>query len=454
MITCPKCNKELADGTKFCSECGSEVTSTPVVEETPVAEETPVVEEAPVVESTTDANNATSPEDILAKAKQLPVKLIATVVGVVVVVLLGISLLSGLFKGNDQPEYVVYLKGDQLHLSLLGGKEGIEITKDLAEDYSTSSILSELYEINNLIHLTSDKKTVIYPDKFSGDGFTLYHRNAKNAKAEAVKIDSDIESYRVSENDKTIVYLTDDGKLYSYNFKDSEKLASDVYYFSMSDDAKTILYVDDDYTIYLLKNGEEEKIAKDATIEGFTEDFKTIFYTKDGKLYIKNGSKDEVKIDSDVYDVIATYDNGAAYFIKSDNKTVTLMDYVNDDMAEADANMVEPEYPNYEDFYPEYPYSWDWMEIEEYANCTSYDEAYDLYLELYEAADAAYDTAYDAYWDAWYVYDEKANRDYLRESLASYEIEVNSYTLYYYDGKESIEIAKDFTHSNFFFISE
>ena len=75
MITCPKCNKELPDGTKFCSGCGSNVTSTPVVEETP-AVETPVAEtpvaETPVVEPTTDTTNAPSPEDIVAKAKKLP----------------------------------------------------------------------------------------------------------------------------------------------------------------------------------------------------------------------------------------------------------------------------------------------------------------------------------------------------------------------------------------------
>ena len=456
MITCPKCNKELPDGTKFCSGCGSNVTSTPVVEETP-AVETPVAEtpvaETPVVEPTTDTTNAPSPEDIVAKAKKLPLKLIGMVAGIVVLVILGITLISNLFSGGKDPEYVVYLKDDQLYISLLN-KEGIEITKDLADGYSTDSILSDLDEITSLIHLTSDKKTIIYPDKLSGGEFTLYFRNAKNEKADAEKIDSGITSYRVSENDKTIIYLTEDDKLYTYNFKDKEKLASDVNYFYMTDDAKTILYVDYDGNIYLMKNGKEEKIAKDASLEGFTEGMKTIFFTKEGKLYVKEGSNDEEKIDSDVYDVLTVYDNGTAYFVKNESETVCLLDYVNDDMASTDASMTEPVYPDYDDFYPEYPYSFDWMNYEEYAGCANWDEAYELYLQLYEAADDAYDAAYDAYWDAYDAWWDKENRDDLREDLADYTIDVDSYTLYYLDGKEAVEVAKDFTYSNYDFSSK
>ena len=42
MITCPKCNKEMADGAKFCEACGASlVAEAPQVETAPQAEEAP-----------------------------------------------------------------------------------------------------------------------------------------------------------------------------------------------------------------------------------------------------------------------------------------------------------------------------------------------------------------------------------------------------------------------------
>ncbi len=460
MITCPKCKKELEDGTKFCYACGSPVEAptpaeeTPAVEPTPVVESTPVVNPTPVVEPTpaVDAEPKANPaQDVLAKVKQLPLKVIgiaaAAVVAVIVLIVLVGSLLGG---GEKRPEYAVYLKDDQLYLSLLGGKEAIEITEDLAGDWSTESIMDEIDEISSLIYLTDDKKTIIYPDDITYDGFTLYYRSATKEDAEGEKIDKDIRNYVVSENEKLITYVTSDGKLYQYNFKDKEKVASDVYYFYASEDGKRIVYVDYDDTIYLWENGEDEKIAKDANVVGVANDLDTIFYTKEGKLYVKEGNKDEVKIDSDVYSVLATYEDGSVYFVKSDSRTVSLADYVNDDMLEADANMVEPEYPDYDDFdWPPYPWYDEWMDMEEYADCANEDEAYDRYEELYDAVDAEYEAAYDAYYEAYDLYWDKDNRDYIREYLADAEMEVSYYTLYFYDGKEVVEVAEDFQYSNY-----
>lgn len=454
MITCPQCKKELPDGTKFCSACGSPLSVAPAVE-TEVAQET---ETTPVVEATQEPEptpvvetSANSVNDILAKSKKIPVKLIGIVAGIVLVVILGITLISNLFSGgSDNPEYAVYLKEDQLYLNLLGGKESIEITDDLADDYDTDSILNKMDKIYSLTYLTSDKKTIIYPDKYSSSGFTLYYRNAKKADSDAEKIDKGVVSYVVSENEKTLVYLTSDGKLYSYDFKEKEKIDTDVSSYYVSSDAKKIIYVDYDSNIYVYEKGDSEKIAKDASIAGFSEDMDTIFFMKDDKLYIKNGSKDEEKIDSDVYGVITTYSDGTAYFIKKDNKTISLMDYVYDDMAETDANLVEPEYPDSSLFeYPPYPYSFSWSSIELYAGCASYEEAYDLYQQLYERVDAEWDAAYDAYLEAYEIYYDKSDRDYLRESLKDATMDINSYTLYFFDGKDVVEIASDFVYSGY-----
>ncbi len=439
MITCPKCKKELEDGTKFCFACGSpiEAATTPVepapaVDPAPAAGPTPVVDPTPVVNAEPKANPA---QDILAKVKQLPVKVIgigaAAVVAVIVLFVLVGSLLGG---GDKRPEYAVYMKDDQLYLNLLGGRASIEITEDLAGDWSSYEIMNQVDDISSLIYLTDDKKTIIYPDDISYDGFTLYHRSATKEDAEGVEIDKDITRYVVSENDKLVTYITDDDKLYQYNFKDKEKVASDVYNFYVSEDGKKIVYEDYDENIYLWNNGKEEKIAKNASLASVSADLKTIFYTKDGKLYVKEGNKDEEKIDSDVSSVIATYNDGTAYFVKYDTKTVSLADYVDDDMKEADANMVEPEYPDYDDF--NWPDSWD------------YDD-YDAYWDEYDRVYEEYEAAYDAYYDALEIYWEKDNRDDIRDYIADATIERSVYTLYYYDGKEVVEVASNFTYNSY-----
>lgn len=88
-----------------------------------------------------------------------------------------------------------------------------------------------------------------------------------------------------------------------------------------------------------------------------------------------------------------------------------------DDIADADAAMTVPEAPDY-------PSWWDY----------DTDEAYDAAMDRYETAHAAYEVAYDAY-------RAKTERDALRETLKEAILEESVYTLYYYNGEESVIIT-------------
>ncbi len=87
---CPKCGKKLADTAKFCTDCGTPLTSAvpaeqmpvaeqspmveaPAVEQTPVVEESPVVEEFPVTEEETPAVEEASEETVVLQ-DQVPVQ--------------------------------------------------------------------------------------------------------------------------------------------------------------------------------------------------------------------------------------------------------------------------------------------------------------------------------------------------------------------------------------------
>lgn len=101
--------------------------------------------------------------------------------------------------------------------------------------------------------------------------------------------------------------------------------------------------------------------------------------------------------------------------------TIMDSDYVIDDMAEADQALTEPEYPDYPDY-------------SDYDSDEEYDEAVE-----------AYEDAWDEYDDASDLYYEKELRDELRESLQDSTIDVEVYSLYYYDGKESVALSKNLT---------
>ena len=69
-----------------------------------------------------------------------------------------------------------------------------------------------------------------------------------------------------------------------------------------------------------------------------------------GSLFV--GCKDnDTESPTDVESVVAVYETGEIYYSKSEDKDVTLWDFVEDDMAKADAKAEEPVEPEY----PEYP---------------------------------------------------------------------------------------------------
>lgn len=61
-----------------------------------------------------------------------------------------------------------------------------------------------------------------------------------------------------------------------------------------------------------------------------------------------------------------------------------------------------------------------------------------------------YEDAWDEYDDASDLYYEKELRDELRESLQDSTIDVEVYSLYYYDGKESVALSKNLTSNSYY----
>lgn len=293
-------------------------------------------------------------------------------------------MIFSLFGGKPKaPNYTVYVKDGDIYLNNLNGKESIELSSKVEDN------------VVGAITMSADGKTIFFPKKGDRDEFDLYYRSATKKNADDEKIASNVSRYLVSEDGKLVIYKNDKG-LYESNLKDDEKIESDVETFWASADCKTVIYTTGDDKLYVKKHGkDEEKLDSDVQrINKITENGSTVFYTKDGELYkrvIKK--KDEERISKDVLQAVVFYDDGTGYYLTGEDTSVSLMDYMEDDMADSDAAMTEPvsptrpnrfdyEWPNYNDY--------EWPQID-YSAYETYEEAWDAYEQAKAVVQAQYD---------------------------------------------------------------
>ena len=366
MSTCPNCNKQLEDGTKFCDSCGNQIIETIFCQNCGKETSTEFA-------FCQNCGASLSDETIVSKHNQkkkfalpkLPFKLSKKLIAIgsacIALVLVLVIVLSILLSGGGHNNnFALYIKDGEMYFTNISKIEPWQVTTRLVED---DSIVKDsfVYTLGNYTHLSKDGKILFYVDKYTkdSDGVSLFYRYVNKPEQEPVKIDSDITSYAVSQNGKLITYLKgDEGALYQHNLTDKEKIASEVSSFIVSDDGKKIGYLNKEDGMYLKYAGKDkEKLDSDVSrIIYINEAFNTVYYTKEGALYKTVEGKDKVKIASDISAVLKVYESGEVYYLKSDSSEVTLLDYVEDDLKDSDAAMDEPQPPerpsryDYEDY--------------------------------------------------------------------------------------------------------
>ena len=366
-MNCTNCNAQVPDGAAFCPECGQKIEA-PVPVESPASvfcancgeamhasdsfcENCGFKTEAPAT-ATDVAVGAAAAVAVKDAVKKLnfPTKYLLLGLAAVAVVLV-IVIIAALCSGPKVNNYTLYLKdGEIQYAEMPKGKDIIEVTDKLVDsDYISDSDLADAsYYLGLYACMSEDGKTLFYPDKIDEDGFTLYCRNINNTKKDPIKIDSDLtDSYYVNDKGDLVTYLKD-GKLYQHNLTEKNKIASDVVSFQVSDDGKTILYlVVEDYEdggeLYLKKGSKEpQKLASSVSyLVHVDEDFKEFIYMKEDALYLLSGSKDPEKIASDVSDVVTTYDDGSFYYVKGEEDEVTYWDLIDDDYEDKESYIYE-----------------------------------------------------------------------------------------------------------------
>lgn len=456
MIVCPKCNRQLEDGTKFCDSCGAQIVETIFCPNCGKQTSTEFAFcqncGASITEKSAEDQPATSP----AKKKKLPKKAILIGgIGVVVIAVL-ITAFSLLFRsgGKSEENYALYLKDKEIFFTdLKKDSAAWQLTSRLIDGGSISN--EELAEAGSILglytYMSDNGKYLFFPDKI-GDhdgGFSLYYKEVDNPDADAVKIDSGVQAYSVNTDATIVTYLKgEEGGLYQYKIAEDvkDKITSDVKNFAVSDKGDKIVYINSEHSIYL-KNAdkEKEKIASDvSSLEYVSEDLTTVYYIKEDALYKQVDGEDKVKIASDVYDVIKIYESGEIYYSTSETETISLMSYVTDDMKDADASITEPTYPNYPNS-PSSPSWWDYDTYEEYeAAYAAYEAAYEEWEETCDRLETEYYEVRDAYL-------AKLSRDEMRDRLEEATLENTSYSLYFFDGAEKKLISNSFIGGYYYY---
>lgn len=260
---------------------------------------------------------------------------------------------SGRDGADGRDGIALYIKDGEVYCSDLSKGGAWQVTGNLCEGAGVSELASCSDSIALATILSRDGRTLFFPDKIGDGSSTLYYRRA-SGKKDAVKIDSDITLYTVSDDAGLVTYLKN-GNLYQYDRDrgEKEKLAGDVYGLYVSDDGRKLLYRDGEAALYQLDSGgDREKLDSGVnTIWAVSDDCGTIVYQKDNALYLKRDGEERMKITSEASNVIRAYDTGEAYFVEEDGGVSTLY-YFDGEASEA----VTDEFRGYwvNNFYPAY----------------------------------------------------------------------------------------------------
>lgn len=366
---CPKCGKELPDGSKFCSACGNHLAdvmpepeqqpeSIPQWQPEPVPEQPEPVPERS--EQTAEASLTEAPLDA-PTAEIVPVKKkpeLKKLIGLAVAVIAVIAVVFGgkaLFSGSG---------GDNVYAYLSDGR--YELITDLEKD-QTIEIASSKSDstMSDLLAFSPDGKYVYYFTKFSTGPYTgtlcraeyakLKENSSKNDKYIEIIASNVALGLRFFE-DGTVVYRNNANTLYCFDGKETTQIARDVSFYTI-DQSDRILYTTGDYsegrTLYGVSLSDIDnkiKLASKCDSIYSCSDFDHILYVRQDEnynrtLYTVGFTKESEKLADCISNFYQSDDR--FYFTSEQGVKLSLYDFVDDPYAQADAGITEPNADDY-----------------------------------------------------------------------------------------------------------
>ena len=310
----------------------------------------------------------------------------AVAVVLVVAIILGITLIPGKHASNT----AIYLKDGNLCVLPNVKKNADLLTMQMVSDPDAlQGDITGLWDYQDSTNacsgcgatLSKDGSKLFYISTDLETEIRLCYIDLKAKNATPVRISGGVVlAYSVNESATLVTFLRDDNNLYQYDMQSgkAEKIASDLEEcFVASRDGSKIVYTTEN-GLYLYSGlGKTEKLSNDYCSQVYTPDdaLSTIYYVdEDDTLFCNKTGKaeDSFKIASGVDTLYGLTENGVYY--TTDSKTVTMYDYVNQDLLSVDPDSLER---------PEYPFSFEYDTDAEYQAAM---KQYKADMEVYEHA--------------------------------------------------------------------
>ena len=413
--TCPNCGKTLPSGARFCQSCGAPITAqaepaaaqtepAAVQAEPAAAQAEPIAAWAEAPTARTRDAAASAKNTITAKVKAAgsrssaegtpkrkkpTAKIIgisAVAVVLVVAIILGITLIPGKHASNT----AIYLKDGNLCVLPNVKKNADLLTMQMVSDPDAlQGDITGLWDYQDSTNacsgcgatLSKDGSKLFYISTDLETEIRLCYIDLKAKNATPVRISGGVVlDFSVNESATLVTFLRDDNNLYQYDMQSgkAEKIASDLEeVFVASRDGSKIVYTTENGLYLYSSLGQTEKLSNDYCSQVYTPDdaLSTIYYVdEDDTLFCNKTGKaeDSFKIASGVDTLYGLTENGVYY--TTDSKTVTMYDYVNQDLLSVDPDSLER---------PEYPFSFEYDTDAEYQAAM---KQYKADMEVYEHA--------------------------------------------------------------------
>lgn len=390
---CKKCGEKINDEMGFCPKCGTVL------------------------------------EGSLKNGKK---KKISGIILIIIMVIILAGVVIKLFGNTNNSNYAFYIKDGELHVSNSATKASQKLTKDLLTIDETDSDYEyyKTYVESNCGYLMYHAQDIIiYPDRFAecgekGLGYSLCYAkwNGKKDVPITNKIATSVIGQYLVNSDGSKVYFKDtNDTLYVSDLTESVKIADNVEEFFLhkkSDNLEYTIKIEETYDLYMYdEKGKSKKVLDKFDYMKYQGE-ELNCYLKEDTLYSFNGIelKNIVSIDenTDIYVEDVDKNGNIYYSITNKEMRVTLIDTIEDDCVEVDANITQPDSQDEKYWKSWRTYGFGGTFVTEYT---------DEFLELQR------------------IYKDKVKRDELREELKDEELVMR--TLCYFDGEKSVKITEN-----------